>query len=267
MGIKPYWALFRARARLLLQYRAAALAGLCTQWVFGFVMISALTAFYQSGGADQPMTLQQAVTYTWMGQAMLGMLPWNIDRETGDSVRSGAVAYDLTRPIDLYGHWFARALALRTAPTLLKSIPMFLIATFLMPAGLSMVWPSPAALLAWLAAVLGALLLSASITVLMQTTMFWTVTGDGVTRIMPHFVTLLSGMIIPLPLMPDALQALLRMQPFAGLGSPALLFAGTLPPEAVWGVLALQGLWGFAFIALGRWVMGRGLSRLTIAGG
>lgn len=266
--MKPYWALFLARARTLFQYRIAAMAGLVTQWVFGFIMISVLSAFYGSTTAEQPMTLAQTVTYTWLGQAMLGTLPWNIDGETGNSIRNGTIAYDLTRPLDLYTHWFARLVAHRTAPTLLKAIPMFLIATFLMPAQFAMQWPAPASFFSWLLSIVGVLVLSCSITALMQTSLFWTVTGDGVTRIVPHIVTLFSGMVIPLPLMPDWLQKFLHYQPFSGLVStPSLLFCEVLPPGAVWETLALQLTWSAVFIVCGRFALQRGLNRLTVAGG
>lgn len=266
--MKAYLSLFKIRLRMLLQYRVAALAGLVTQVVFGYMMVSVLIAFIGGDSGASTMTTTQAVTYTWIGQALLAMLPWNIDRETGESIRTGAVAYDLSRPLDLYGHWFARVLAMRIGPTLLKSFPLFLVATFLLPEHLRMVWPGPAALLAWLLSLVGALLLSSSITAWMQSTLFWTVTGDGVTRIFPHFVTLLSGMVIPLQLMPSWLQTFLRFQPFSGLvDRPNQLFVGLMAPSQVWEVLALQLVWAAFFVVLGRVTMQRGLNHLTVAGG
>ena len=86
------------------------------------------------------MSLSQAITYIWLGQAMLAMLPWNVDPEARALVRSGAVAYELLRPLDLYGLWYSRAIALRLAPTLLRAAPMFVLALLLFgmepPAGL-----------------------------------------------------------------------------------------------------------------------------------
>ena len=169
--MKAYWALFRARSRTLLQYRASAAAGFATQVVFGLVNLCILRAFYRYAGASQPMTLSQAASYIWLGQALLGMQPgWSMDSETANAVRSGAVAYDLTRPLDMYAHWYVRALALRIAPTLLKSVPMFLFASLLLPEGYALVWPPLPSLLAWMAALAGALALSCSITLLMQAT-------------------------------------------------------------------------------------------------
>ena len=43
-------------------------------------------------------------------------------------VRTGAVAYELCRPLDLYALWYARAIAWRTAPVLLRAVPMFVFA-------------------------------------------------------------------------------------------------------------------------------------------
>ena len=52
--MRPYWAFFRTRFLALLQYRAAAIAGIGTQWLFGYVRVMALWAFYQSAGTAQP---------------------------------------------------------------------------------------------------------------------------------------------------------------------------------------------------------------------
>jgi hypothetical protein len=66
---------------MLLQYRAAAVAGFGTQVFWGLMRIMIFEAFYRSSSADQPMTFPQVVTYVWLGQAMLAMFPWNVDAD------------------------------------------------------------------------------------------------------------------------------------------------------------------------------------------
>ena len=61
------------------------------------------------------------------------MLPWNADAEIRAMIRSGAVAYELCRPVDLYGLWYARAIAWRTAPTMLRAVPMAIFASVVLP--------------------------------------------------------------------------------------------------------------------------------------
>lgn len=267
--MRAYIALFTARARTLLQYRMAALAGIATQWVFGFMMVSVLVAFYHFSTEPQPMTLAQTVTHTWLGQAMLGMLPWGIgDREMMESVRTGGVAYDLTRPLDLYTYWYARVLAARIVNTAMRAVPMFLIAMLLLPAPYTMQAPTWGGLAAWALATFGALQLACTITLLMQSSLFWTVTGDGVTRLLPHFITFFSGMIIPLPLLPDWMQTFLRLQPFYGsMNGPSMLFCGVYAPSEVWWIFGLQMVWSLVFMLAGRGIVRKGIRRLTVAGG
>lgn len=264
--MRRYGALFMARAKTLFQYRMAAAAGLVTQWVFGFIMISVLMAFYDTELRTQPMTMQQTITYTWIGQALLGLLPWNADNEMLESIRMGTVAYDLARPINLYSYWFARVFALRLVPTALRFFPMMLIATFL-PSPYMLIWPDAVTVLAFLLVTAGSLMLSCSITVILQTTMLWIVRGEGILRIFPNIVTIFSGMVIPLPLFPDWMQTFLRFQPFSGLSFPLMMFSGSIRPSETWNALLLQGFWAVCFIAFGRFSMWRGLRRLTIAGG
>jgi len=54
-----YLAIIAARFRTLMQYRAAALAGLFTQLFFGVVRIAILRAFYAASSASQPMSMTQ----------------------------------------------------------------------------------------------------------------------------------------------------------------------------------------------------------------
>ena len=265
--MRPYWAFFRTRFLALLQYRAAAIAGIGTQWLFGFVRVMALWAFYQSAGTAQPMAFEQAAAYTWLGQAMLGMLPWNIEREIGESVRTGSVAYELSRPLDLYAMWFARCAALRSAPTLLRAVPQFLISIFLIPAPFGMRFGGPE-FAGWLAALPGALLLSSAVTALMNASLFWTVTGDGVIRLGPVLVLIFSGMTVPLKLLPDWAPRLRVIQPERGrVDGPAQRLAGSMPLARLPLLIALQWGWTAAFIAAGRLVLRKGLTRLEVAGG
>jgi ABC-2 type transport system permease protein len=271
--LRPYRAILSARFRMLLQYRAAALAGLWTQIFFGLVLLMIYEAFYRSTTAPQPMTFTEVVSYVWLGQALLAMLPWNTDAELRAMVRSGAVAYELCRPIDLYSLWFARALALRTAPTILRAIPMSVFAVVILPlVGLGE-WrlagpPSLAAALAFGAALACTLFLGCALTTLMNISLLWTIGGEGVALLLATLATFLSGMIVPLPLFPDWAQPIVKALPFAGLVDlPFRVFTGHIPPAAAVSVLQHQILWTLALVLFGRWLLSRGMRRVVVQGG
>lgn len=270
--MRPYLAIVGARFRTLLQYRAAALAGLWTQIFFGFVLIMVYEAFYRSSDAPPPLPFPRLVSYVWLGQALLALLPWNADPEVRAMVRSGAVAYELCRPVDLYALWYARALAWRTAPTLLRAAPMVLVAMAALPALGLPEWrlapPGALAGLGFALALAAALALSCAITTLVHITLLWTVAGEGIVMLLTALVSLSSGLLIPLPLFPRAVYEVLTYLPFAGVADlPYRVYLGDVPPAALGLVLARQLGWTLALVALGRWLLGRGLRRLVVQGG
>lgn len=253
-----------ARFRGLLQYRAAAWAGVGTQLFFGLVRCMVFDAFYRSSAGAAPLSREQAISYIWLGQATFALVLFGIDNDVREMVRTGSVAYELCRPVDFFGFWYARAVASRAAPLLLRAWPQLLIAPLL---GLQAP-DSLAGGLAWLAATAGALALSAAWATLLTTALLWTTSGEGVVRIAYALPWLFSGIVVPLPLWPDWLQPICRWQPFAGvLDLPFRLYLGHLPPVAVWGVLALQAGWILVFTLVGRLLLSRGLRRLTAQGG
>jgi ABC-2 type transport system permease protein len=271
--VRPYLAIFAARFSMLLQYRAAALAGIATQFWFGAIMVMALSAFYGSGRGAPPITLAQAITYIWLGQAFLGLLPWNVDTEIAAMMRSGNVAYERLRPVDTYFYWFARALAWRAAGTLLRCIPLLVATSVLFPSiGLGD-WslrppPNLEALTLFTLSMLAVLLLSSAITTLLNISVIWTVSGQGINAISNSLVVILSGMVIPLPLFPDWAQAFLFVQPLAGLVDiPYRIYFANLSGAAALGGIALQILWTLLLIGLGRLLMAHTMQRVQVQGG
>jgi ABC-2 type transport system permease protein len=263
--VSAYGSYFAARFRTLLQYRGAAIGGMVTQVFFGVIMIMVYEAFYRSSSVAQPMTITQVRSYVWLGQAFLGMLPWNVEGEQRALVRSGAVAYELLRPVRLYSLWFARSLAWRTAPTLMRCVPILVLAFAFFGLRLP---PTPAAGAAWAVSMAGALLLSAAMTTLLTVVLLWTVSGEGVNVIFTALVILCSGMNIPLPLFPDWIRGAMEFLPFRGLvDSPYRLYVGYARPADVLGLLLQQAGWSAAIALGGILLMRRGLRRLSISGG
>ncbi len=263
--MRPYLAFLGARFRVLLQYRAAALAGLGTQLFWGLIRLMIFDAFYRSTTLPQPMTFEQVVTYVWLGQACFALLPINIEPDVRELVRSGNVAYELLRPIDLYGLWYSRSLAMRLAPTVLRAVPLAILAALFFGLGPPI---SAAAGVAALLALTVGLLLAASITTLLSITLLWTLAGDGITRLGLAAVYLFSGLIVPLPLFPDWMRTFFALMPFRGLAdAPFRVYMGHIPLSELGAVFLHQAIWLGLLVAAGRALMRRGLRRLVVQGG
>jgi ABC-2 type transport system permease protein len=263
--MRPYLAILDSRFRMLLQYRAVALAGVGTQLFFGLIRVMIFDAFYQSSAIPQPLTCAQTTTYIWLGQAMLLMVMFGPESELATMIQSGAVAYEMTRPLDLYTFWFSRCLASRAAPLALRAIPILLIAGLFfhlqLPASFS------AAGLFLLSLAIG-LLLSAALVTLITLSLLWTVSGQGAASLAPPLIFIASGMIVPLPLLPNWLQPLFDLLPFRGLiDTPFRLYLGNLTGSVAALAIIQQLLWLAILVFLGRFILNRGLRRLVVQGG
>ncbi len=228
--MKAYLSFIRLRFAVQLQYRAAVLASFITNTFFGFIRVMVILAFYASSSASQPMSMEQAVTYTWLTQVVFRMLPYNFDTEVLAMVRSGNIAYEMCRPLDLYFIWYCRLLALRIVPTVLSGASLYIIAVILPGnSGASLPVSLPAGA-AWLVSTICALFLGCAISNIITVSALWTVAGDGMQRILPALVMILSGSIVPLAFFPDWMQSILKILPFAGLMDiPFRFYLGLLP--------------------------------------
>lgn len=263
--MKAYVAIFRCRFLSLIQYRTAAVAGLCTQLFWGILKVMILTAFYAASALVQPMALSEACTFIWIGQGLFLLLPWNIDKEIEQEIRSGQVVYQLTRPVQLYWLWFSRSLALRLIPALMRSLLMYPIACLFFHMSLP---ASGEAVVLFICSLVFSTLLAASITTVVMLTLLWTISGDGILRLLPSVAFLLSGSIVPLPLFPSWLMPFMLSQPFRYITDiPSRIYTGMVAlPEA--GVLIMfQLVWVAFFIIFGQWMAKRALGQLVVQGG
>lgn len=267
--MRAYLSMIKIRFILLLQYRMAAIAGVCTQFFFGIVRIMVFYAFYRATTDRVPLSYNQAITYIWMGQAMFSMVPWNGDSEIQNLIRTGNVSYELLRPINLYNQWFCRAFALRTAPTILRAVPMFLIALFLLPKDYGMMFPpSLGALVGWVITTFGALVISCTITNIINIYTLGSISGDGITRFFSAIVTFSSGMIVPLPLCPEWLKSILKILPFSGLlDIPLRFYTGHIPFSKLYIYFTFQIVWVILLYGFGKWLLNRKLKGIIVQGG
>jgi ABC-2 type transport system permease protein len=266
----PYLSILRARFSLMLQYRTAAWAGVATQFWFGAIRVMTLAAFY-FGTGRQPLNLAQVVTYIWLGQAFLAMLPWNADGEVGAAVESGNVGYERLRPIDTYFLWFARALAWRVANTSLRAGPVFVLAGLVLPltAMHDWSWRAPSSVGAaglFAVSIVLTAILSSAMTVILNIVVTAARTARAASFAM-GFVNLFSGLVIPLALFPSWAQGFLLWQPFAGLADiPYRIYFGALSGTHAAEGIAAQILWIVLLALAGRWWLDRVIARIDMQG-
>jgi ABC-2 type transport system permease protein len=272
---RPYVAAFSARFLLMLQYRAAAVAGFLTQCWWGAIKIMVYAAFYRASAASvhPAMTLAQVATYTWLNQGLLALMPWGADPEVALAMRTGVVSYDRLRPVDAYAYWYARAAAYMTARAAPRAVLMVLVAGIGMPLlgfrELSWAPPSSASQAALFAASLVLMVcLSSTFMMLLNIAVVVTLNDRWVSQSLNPLLVVLSGSLVPLALYPDWAQRVLFVQPFAGIvDTPFRIYSGNLTGALAGEGIALQLFWTVVLVAVGRVWMERVMRHLEVQGG
>ena len=265
MKLSAAYAIFSAKFQALLQYRTAALAGMGTQIFWGFLRTMIFVAFFAGGISTDTMTLAQTCAYIWYSQAFLAIIPLRGDAELTQMIRSGNVCFELLRPVDLPSMWYARSLAMRIAPPLLRCFPILILAAAC--GQLPFVGISRTA--AGIVSIFLATTVSAGIGLLMTISQFKTISGQGIQTIASVAATLFSGMVIPLPFLPGWMQAINYMLPFRCVCDlPFRILSGHIhSTQEIAFTIAIQLFWTIALILFARLCMKRSFKHIVIQGG
>lgn len=266
--MRAYAAFFRLRFIAGLQYRSAALGGIVTQYVWGFMTILMFRAFYQSNPAAFPMEFAQLSSYIWMQQSFLTMFAtWFLDNDIFASITSGDLAYELVRPLDLYWMWFTKNMAIRLSRMLLRSVPILLVA-FLLPAPYGLTLPNPTQFLFFLLTMVLAFLVVIAVCMLIYIVTCYTLSAAATRTIAVSVIDFLSGQIIPLTFFPMNIQTILKFTPFAAMQHvPFHVYNGVLYGQELVQAVLLQITWLAFLVALGIGWMHVVLKRVAVQGG
>ena len=267
--MRKYLSFFRIRFVAGLQYRAAAWAGVATQFAWGGLTILMFRAFYQSGENSFPMEFADLSTYIWLQQALLAMyMLWFFDNEIFETITEGSIAYELCRPCDLYTMWFVKNMAIRLSRAVLRCLPILLVAVCLpQPYGMSAPADPGAAVLSLISMAVGFLVLIA-LSMLVYISAFYTISPMGIRILASSLTEFFAGAVIPIPFFPAWVQNIMNALPFSAMQStPFLIYTGYLQGAQVWQGLAVQLIWLVALAAVGKWLMSRALKRVVVQGG
>ncbi len=262
--MKAYFTLFRISARRLLAYRLNAFLG----WIGGGAYLVAALAVWRAlldqgpiAGYDWEM-MKAYLLIGWATSAIGGAAG---DWRMADRILWGEVATDLTKPLDYQTARFAEqagglvmelaaiAVAVTAVSVFFSGIPL--------PA-------SPAQAGLFLLSFLMVIPLKFVITYLVCMLCFWTHNFMGISWAKQAVVTLFSGGLVPLTILPPWLAATAAVLPFASItATPAALYLGQATGSQAWQLLAFQAAWVVGLWFAARFLWRGALRALTIHGG
>ena len=137
--MSSYFGLFKMSFKGELQYRAKAISGMFTQIFWGLLYIYLYTAF-MGGKIIDGFSIPQMISYVWIGQAFFVLRFSDLPKNCANEIENGNVCYKFVRPVDLYNQWFAEHFGYKLSSTIIRCIPLTIIA-FILPNSIGLKLP------------------------------------------------------------------------------------------------------------------------------
>jgi ABC-2 type transport system permease protein len=262
-----YFGIFKMNFKGELQYRSKAISGVVTQIFWGLMYIYLYTAF-MGGKIIDGFSINQMITYVWLGQAFLVIRFLDLPKNCAKEIENGNICYKFVRPINLYNQWYAEHIGYKLSSTLLRCMPLILVA-FIMPSSIRMMLPVSflAFILFLISLIIGALLTSAISMIIVYLT-FKTLSSKGTVNICNTVCGILGGLYIPLVFMPQSVQNVLNYLPFRFvLDLPARIYIGNIQPVQALVFIGIAIAWLIVLVVIGKILITKAGKNVIIQGG
>ncbi|GJM41695.1 MAG: ABC transporter permease [Ardenticatenaceae bacterium] len=263
--MRLFWEIALRSFRRHLTYRAATIAGLITNFGFGWLRVSVLLALYDGRSVVEGLTVSGLYAYVALTQAVITYLAFFGWIELMNSVYTGEVGSDLLKPMNFFRFWLAKDAGRALVALLLRGVVIMLFFSLVFP----MTYPnSIGQWLALAAAIILSWLVSFTYRFLLNLAAFWTPNAKGISRFGYVISWFFSGFLMPLRLFPEWVQTIASWTPFPHmLNTVVEIYIGTLQGTAVWQALILQAAWAVGLAIIGQLVLKTAVRRLVILGG
>jgi ABC-2 type transport system permease protein len=263
--LRVYWEVAKRGYGRYATYRAATVAGVLTNTMFGFIRAYILLAVFRARPSVGGFDAVDAVTFTFVTQGLLMPMGAFGRREIAERIRTGDVVSDLYRPLDFQGYWLAHDMGRGAFQLLARGIPPVVLGALVFHLRL------PSTPFTWLAFALAlaiGLLVSFAVQFIVSLTGFWLIDDRGPNQLATSVQFFLSGMLLPLVLFPHWLGTFARNSPFASMVElPVEVLLGKHPGTRVIPVFALGLTWAVVLLAAGRLMLAAATRKVVVQGG
>jgi ABC-2 type transport system permease protein len=265
--ISLYAAIATRSFRRYSTYTAATLAGIFTNSVFGIIYSFAYLALWaqnpDAGGYDSA----DAVTYVWIGQALVVTVAvWGggTTNDLAERISSGDIAVDLYRPVSLLGWYLAADLGRASFHILTRGVAPTVIGALLF----DLVAPSPVGFVAFVVSLVMAVVVSFAVRFLVASTTFWLLDVQGPRVLAGVLAMFFSGMVLPLNIFPDGFRQVALVLPWASyVQTPADIWLGRHAGSEIVTAIGLQVLWAVVLLGACGLVLRAATRKVVVQGG
>ncbi|MCM1126999.1 MAG: ABC-2 family transporter protein [Lachnospiraceae bacterium] len=212
--MNKYLYIMKVKIQTVLSYRFDVISTIFVQCITMFAICCFWMAVYGETDSAQGVSGKDMLTYTTISILMSNLLTMNVQHRILDSIRTGNVALDMLKPVNIYFLYLAEDLGEAAAAFFQKVLPLLLISSLMF--GLPKAASSIHAIL-FLFSFIFSYFINWLLAAMLGLWAFKTFSMGPMMAVKTYIIKLLSGSMIPLWFFPDMLQRILEFLPFVNI--------------------------------------------------
>lgn len=263
--MKAYIYVAKMRIQTMMAYRVHVWTFLLMQSLLMIAVGFFWRAVYGDTEAVHGVSGNVMITYTVVSMIMSALYYMGVEDRVSDAVKSGSIATDMIKPINLFKLYFAEDVGNIIFNLFFSALPMFVVAVLIfglpVPASTEHFW-------LFLASFILGYGINWTFSATFSMIAFTAIDLGPVFSIKYHFVNMLSGAIIPLWFFPEWLRNVLYYLPFVYMfQEPLSMYIGKYTPEECLSKLGIQAAWFVGLLIILIFAQNRATRRVLVQGG
>lgn len=246
-------------------YRVTTLFNILITFIWVFILYALWDAAFSESGTIAGYSWDEMRTYILLAYGINALVGWRVASTMMGTIRTGEITRELTRPLDYRSTQLATAAGMSVVEGAISLLLILILGTLLFD-----VQPpdSPGAAVLFALALLAGFLIKALCIFLVSLLCFWTLNAVGLMWAQQAVISILSGTLIPLAMMPGPLRVVAEALPLRGIVStPLQIYLGKAQGWELGGLLALQFGWLAVLWVFAGWAWKRAFNAVEIQGG
>lgn len=239
--MRAYLFVTKIRIQSALAYRFNVISTILIQCLIMFAMACFWRAAYGGTEAVSGVRQQDMLTYAMISVIMGNLLTMGVERRIESSVRSGSVALDIVKPVNIYGIYLAEDLGDMIVAFFQTAVPLLILGSIMFG------FPAPASggrFMLFLFSFSIGYLINWLLAAILGMCAFKVISMGPVRNVKGFIMKLLSGSIIPLWFFPEGFRTFLEILPFVNIYQlPLGIYIGQYTSGEILRRIVLQMFW------------------------
>lgn len=265
-----YMPFMRAGIQNLIAYRMNFIGFLVGGLIYCFVMYYLWEAVFQSSGGSTFMgfSMIDMTVYLFMSNVAREMTFSGVSDSIGDEIKDGSIAMRLIKPINMDMSYLCTEIGSSILKIVVFALPMILGIEIYRFCVTGAVMFNILNFILFLFSVIMAYLISFRVNLCFGFVAFYVKNLWGIGILKNSIINFLSGSLIPLAFMPDALRYVLEYMPFSSMSyTPVMIYMGKYDTAELLFRLSIQFIWAVALYGLSKLIWSRAIKKLCVQGG